>query len=622
MELAVHNERRKRDMVECELFGNERVELLTDFGRRIGLLELADMGTLIIKNIENMFPHIQEQILKFLETGIFFRVGGDGPIHSKVRIIATTKDIELAQKQLDPKLFNILSDHRLKMPSLREHKKDIPKLIEHFMEKICESENTHMKKFSDGAINKLLKYNYPGNVRELVNVVERAIVLSRDNESIEDEEIFLGEKDIESKNRFNLLNIPFIKRFCNGQKPYSTFKAAIMVFFIATIYLLIAQPDILIKGTNIVLILCWKLWLPFLFVAFLFTSRMSCGLCPMFTISKFIHKYVGLKIRIPEFIKKYDIWIMGIGFVFIIFIEEYTNMALSTTKTAYLILGVLFGAIIFDFIFEKYAWCRHLCPLGGMSGLFGMSSMTEVRANKNVCTTICATHDCYKGSEKTERCPMFLHLQFLSDNRECKFCFNCIKNCKFNAIQLNLRVPGAEIRSLNCPPLAGAIFSIILCGLLFAEILSKQYGNQSHIPIIFLISILSVLTVSLTCNYFSALMTKDTVSEQLRYFGYTLLPLTLFGHVALKSMEIFEDVSGSLKLLSIFKFHYNSINMAQVFMITIGFFITEYLIYRIVEKKTSKEKQFTIFAVQGVPPLIFAIIYIMLFCSTSRFLSS
>ena len=613
MEIEIHNERRKRDVVECELFGNEKIELLNEPGRRIGLLELADKGTLIIKNIENMLSHIQERFLKFIETGTFLRVGGDGPIHSNVRIIALTKDISLARKHLDSKLFNLLSTHKLEIPPLREHKKDIPCLMEHFADKASKMKGLQVKRLSKDATNKLLKYDYPGNVKELKNVIERAVELSRENVIIEEEEIFHGETEIEGKIRFNLLKIPFIERFCKSQKMFLAAKIIILISFLLTLSFAILQPDFPPGGKNFAAILCWKVWWPLLFVTFLFAGRLGCGVCPLSTISKFINRYVNLKLTIPSFIKRHDAWIMGIGFLSVIFIENYTDMPHSATKTAYLILSVLFGTIIFDFILERAAWCLHLCPLGGMSRLFSMSSMTEIRANKNVCTTLCTTHDCYKGSEKVEPCPMFLHLQFLTDNSNCKVCLNCIKNCKFNAIQLNLRIPGAEISSLRQPSFAGALFSIILCGLLFAETLTKLNSNQPGVPFIFIVSILFVLTLNFISNYFTASGPRSTVSGQLRYFGYTLLPFTLLGYIALKLMEVFEDVKGSLVLFSMYKFNYNSLNTIQIFLVIIGFFTTEYLTYKVVQNRTRKENQSKAFAILGIVPLIFALLLIWLF---------
>ncbi len=609
----VHNERRQFDHIESELFGKEKVSYTSDEGKRLGCIELVNNGTLIIKNIENMSLTLQERFLKFIETGKFQRTGGSEPVHSNVRIIVTTTDISLMQKQLGQRLFQTLSAQTLEVPPLSEHKKDIPSLIEHFADKISKIRHTQKKGFSNGATNKLLKYDYPGNVKELENVIERAITLSKADTDIEEEVIFLGDPTgIEDEKRINLLNISFIERLCKSPRIISSVKAATLIIFLSILCLFVMQSDISIGGRNITLILCWQLGIPLLFVLFLFAARFGCGICPIYSISKFLNKR-NLKIPVPDFIKKYDAWIMGIGFISILFIEEYTHMATSVSKTAYLIFSILFTAIIVDFIFEKSAWCRHLCPLGRMSGLFSMSSLIEIRANKNVCTTICTTHDCFKGSERANPCPMFLHLQFLSDNRDCKVCLNCIKNCTHHATRLNFRIPGAEISSLNQPSLPGAIFSIILSGLLVAEILSKTGIIRENFPLIFTASIFFALILNLTFNYFTTLILKETVIEHLKRFGYTLIPLILFGFISLYSIDIFGEVNGSLMLFNIYKLNLNFTKTFQLLTVLTGLFITEYLIHKVIYNRFTKNRHFQIFAIQGIVPLVLSIIYITLF---------
>jgi hypothetical protein len=275
----------------------------------------------------------------------------------------------------------------------------------------------------------------------------------------------------------------------------------------------------------------------------------------------------------------------------------------------------LFAAIIVDLIFEKSAWCRHLCPLGGMSGLFSMSSLIEIRANRNVCTTICTTHDCFKGSERANPCPMFLHLQFLSDNRDCKVCLNCIKNCTHLATRLNLRIPGAEISSLKQPSLPGAIFSIILSGLLVAEILATTDIIQVSYLFIFSISIILALTLSLTINYFTALIMKETVTEHLKHFGYTLIPLILFGFISHYSIDVFGNVKGTLMIFNAYKLNLNFTTTFQLLTVLTGLFLTEHLIYKTILNKITNNRQFQIFAIQGILPLVLSIIYITLFFS-------
>ena len=610
---SIQNERRQLDHTECELFGREKIIYTADQKKRIGCLELVNNGTLIIKNIENMSQNIQESFLQFIETGKFRRIGGTKSVHSNVRIIVTTADIGLMQKQLCQRLFQMLSTQKLEIPPLSEHKKDIPSLMEHFVDKISKIRHTPKKNFTDGATNKLLKYDYPGNVKELESVIERAITLSKAGTDIEEEVIFLGEPTaIEDEKRANLLNITIVEKLCKSSWFISAIKTVTLIAFITVLCLLAMQSEISIGGRNVTLILCWQLGIPLLFVLFLFAARFGCGICPIYSITRFLNKH-NLKLPVPDFIKKNYAWIVGTGFISILFLEEYTHMSASVSKTAFLIFSILFIAIIVDFIFEKSAWCRYLCPLGGMIGLFSMSSLIEIRANRNVCNTICTTHDCFKGSEKADPCPMFLHLSFLSDNRNCKVCLNCIKNCTHHATRLNLRIPGAEISSLKQPSLPGAIFSILLSGLLAAEIVSRTNIINANYFFIFSTSILLALALNLTINYFTALILKESVAEHLKHFSYAIIPLILFGFISHYSADIFGNVKGTLMIFNAYKLNLNFTTIFQLLTVLTGLLITIYLINRIILNIIPKNMQFQIFAIQGIVPIVLSIVYITLF---------
>lgn len=208
---------------------------------------------------------------------------------------------------------------------------------------------------------------------------------------------------------------------------------------------------------------------------------------------------------------------------------------------------------------------------------------------------------------------MFLHLQFLSDNRVCKVCLNCIKNCTHLATRLNLRIPGAEISPLSQPTLAGAIFSIILSGLLIAEILATTYIIQANYLFIFSASIFFALTLSLTINYITALILKKTVTEHLKCFGYTLIPLILFGFISHYSVDVFGNVKRTLMMFNAYKLDLNFTTTFQLLTVLTGLLITIYLINRIILNVIPKNRQFQIFAIQGIVPLVLSIIYITLF---------
>ncbi len=612
--IPVHNERRQLNHIECELFGKEKTIYIVDEGKRIGCVELVNNGTLIIKNIENMSLETQEVFLKFIETGKFLRIGGYKYVNSNVRILVTTTNIDLMQNQLNERLFQLLTIHKLIIPPLSQHKKDIPSLMEHFVNKISRMKHIQAVRFSKGATNKLLKYNYPGNVKELENVIDRAITLAEGDTDIEEEAIFLGDAiSIEEEKRLNLLNISTVRRLCKSPGVIQAARTAVLLSYISILCLLFIQPDVLMSGRNITLILCWQLGIPSLFLLFLFAARFGCGICPMSSISKYINKHINLKTPIPDFIKNHGVWIMGSGFVSILFLEEYFHIASSVNKTSYLIFSILITTLIIDFIFEKSAWCRYLCPMGGMAGFFSMSSLIEIRSNKNVCTTICTTHDCFKGSERADPCPMYLHLQFLLDNRNCKVCLNCIKNCPHNATHLNLRIPGAEISVLRQPPLAGAVLSIVLSGLLIAEIISKLNISQENYPLLSSASILIVLTLHLTINYVTNTISKETTIEHLKHFGHTLIPLILFGFISLRIVDVLGHSKVSLMIFNVYQFSFNFTFAVQITTTLTGLFITEYLVYKIVKNKIARNLQFNVFVIQGMVPLVLSTIYIILF---------
>jgi hypothetical protein len=155
--------------------------------------------------------------------------------------------------------------------------------------------------------------------------------------------------------------------------------------------------------------------------------------------------------------------------------------------------------------------------------------------------------------------------------------------------------------------------SIALCGLLIAEIPSKMGIYNASFPFMFSISIFFVLSLNLLSNYITAVMTRNRVIEYLKHFGYTLLPLVLFSYIALKLTGVFGNAKGYLMILNIYKFNYNSTSIVQSILVITGLFISEYLIYKIIQNRIVKDKRFQTFIIQGTVPLIFAVIYILLF---------
>jgi two-component system response regulator FlrC len=173
------------DLLESELFGHERGSFTGATERRIGRLEQADRGTLLLDEISEMPLPLQAKLLRVLQEREVDRVGGGRPVPVDVRVIATSnRDLEemVAQKLFRADLFYRLSVFPIVLPALRERLADVAPLAQHLIAQIAERLGRAAPALSDSAVRCLTGYDYPGNVRELANVLERALVRCRATE--------------------------------------------------------------------------------------------------------------------------------------------------------------------------------------------------------------------------------------------------------------------------------------------------------------------------------------------------------------------------------------------------------------------------------------------------------
>jgi two-component system response regulator PilR (NtrC family) len=172
-------------LIESELFGHMKGAFTDAIATKKGLFEVADEGTIFLDEISELPLLMQVKLLRVLQDKEFKRVGGTEDIRVDVRIIsATNKDLEGAVKEklFREDLFYRLNVIQIKLPPLRERKEDIPILANHFLKKYSEELNKNISKISPETLQILLHYEYPGNVRELQNIIERAVALEGSQE--------------------------------------------------------------------------------------------------------------------------------------------------------------------------------------------------------------------------------------------------------------------------------------------------------------------------------------------------------------------------------------------------------------------------------------------------------
>ncbi len=173
-----------QDLFVTEMFGREKGAYTGAIDARPGKLELAHQGTLFLDEIANMSRTVQEKLLRVIEYQQFERLGGTRSISVDVRVIAATNaDLEkmMETNEFLPDLYDRLSFAELVLPPLRRRREDIPPLIEHFINQLHkEIPNLEEKRFTASAIKELQNYHWPGNIRQLKNIIERVYISDED----------------------------------------------------------------------------------------------------------------------------------------------------------------------------------------------------------------------------------------------------------------------------------------------------------------------------------------------------------------------------------------------------------------------------------------------------------
>ena len=178
--VSVHCGALSESLLESELFGHEKGAFTGAVYNRKGRFEMADNGSIFLDEIATISTKMQIDLLRVLETKKFTRVGGNKEISSDFRVIcATNRDLKsmVAEGSFREDLYYRLNVVNIKIPPLRERVEDIPLLVDYFIKKYCKLMNRAVVTIEKSAIKRLEEYNFPGNVRELENMIERAIVV-------------------------------------------------------------------------------------------------------------------------------------------------------------------------------------------------------------------------------------------------------------------------------------------------------------------------------------------------------------------------------------------------------------------------------------------------------------
>ncbi len=453
------------DMTQISaLFGRSKDSLSSRSGRRIGLLQLADKGAVIVENIDALTATVQEMLADYLLSGTFCALGDATLLKARTRLIATTHtDIEMlaAQGKFSQRLLDLIGTTRIMLPPLRARKKDIRDTVEHYIRRFNRQLGLMIEGFDEDAYKAIMAYDWPGNHDELASAIRRAMSICQGC-TLAAEHIFLSPPPVSGQIAFDLFGYDKVKHlFLNRKYPVALQFAALPGIAMLILLGFFGSQD---PGRNIVLVSTWAFWEPAVVIGSIFLARSWCSVCPMGPIGYLIGRSIGLKIKVPQLIRTYGIYMTAVGIAAIFWAESVFDMPHSPRATAMLVLTVALSAFIVGYIFERRTWCRYLCPLGGLVGFLSRCSAVELRSNYNICNTNCVKHDCYVGNEKGDGCPLFEGPFSLHSNQNCVLCGNCVKICPNNSPVFNLRIPGQELWASTNLEMSGVIIGSALIG--------------------------------------------------------------------------------------------------------------------------------------------------------------
>ncbi|MEM6452345.1 MAG: sigma 54-interacting transcriptional regulator [Cyanobacteria bacterium P01_D01_bin.105] len=519
----------------------------------LGLLDWLEDGTLLLNNIQDLDPAIKPAILQLVETGHYQRTARDEEQKNgspSPQLKSNAWILMVSEKAMPA--FTKCANQQIKVPPLRVRKADIEAKINYFVQLSCRKRGLCKQQITPAALRRLQSYDFPGNITELESMVERAIKQAEGNLLTED--IFWAAERNSRRFRFDLLQgYAKLQQFLlSPWWPNRINYGFTLWFYPIVVAILFIGPQT--RDQNFALNAFWAWWWPLILLSFPFVGRLWCAVCP-FMIYGEVAQFLSLKIWPRklrgwprQWAERWGGWILYGGFALILLWEELWNLENTAYLSGWLLLIITAGAVICSILFERRFWCRYLCPIGGMNGLFAKLSMIELRAQQGICSATCNTYHCYKGGpaegigQETAGCPIYSHPAQLTDNRNCVLCMTCLKACPHQSISLNLRPPGIELWTTHNASSYEVALLLLLLGAVFlhrlpelttlflgdTQILERFSGHA-------LVSVMALFlpsAIALLSNQLRIWVQGTRANRTFLTLAYGYLPLLLFASLA------------------------------------------------------------------------------------------
>ncbi|MBI2360453.1 MAG: 4Fe-4S binding protein [Deltaproteobacteria bacterium] len=259
----------------------------------------------------------------------------------------------------------------------------------------------------------------------------------------------------------NVLDLPWLGRWVRSKWFLPGLQVPVLALTIALAIL--GFVDVQDGGQNLATKVTWIIWWPGIIFTFIVVGRLWCVMCPFGTLNDWAAKLSRTQRMFPRVLR--NLWLATLFFVLLTWADEMLGVIRSPLMTAWLILLLGSLAVLTGLLYQRRSFCRYLCPITGLQGLYSMVSPFELRArDRSTCLRDCH-QDCYRGNERGSGCPMFEFPMTLERNTYCNLCFECVKSCPPQNLVLRAHAFGKDLwasarRSLDESYLALALVGI------------------------------------------------------------------------------------------------------------------------------------------------------------------
>jgi polyferredoxin len=302
---------------------------------------------------------------------------------------------------------------------------------------------------------------------------------------------------------------------------------------------------------NLATMLIWVYWWSLIIFSFIFVGRIWCMICPLGAAGEWTNRRVGtLGWSWPRALR--NLWIAHIFFIVLTGVDLVIGIDILPRFTGIFLLSLLVMSVGMALLFERRAFCRYVCPIGGMCGIYSMTSTVELRVKSRGRCESCTTKECIKGTDASYACSWFEYPGEMDRNNYCTICGECDRSCPHDNVGLSVRPPGQDLWRTNKRVFDEVILAVGLIGVMASHTIAttQPYDDwvtglevDAGIPAWVTITLVYVFSIILAnMAYFAvsrlAASTTSTPDRRLdgrtvyRWTGYALIPLALSMHLA------------------------------------------------------------------------------------------